>query len=384
MKVFVFNRLAGRGLALATALLLGGCATLPSSGPTGNDIKRSAAEVARTMGIELVQLAAVDQLPKDEPPGMPTLASYPPPPTDMVGPGDVLDISVYEAGVTLFSGSGSRSSSPLATGFDPSAQVERLPPNRVDDDGFIRLPYVGRMKVLGRTTSEIEAMIRRGMRKMSQNPQIIVSIREAVSNSIILGGEVARPGRLVLPTNRESLLDAIALAGGYRGEAKDLVVRVERSGRQAEARLGTVLGTKEADFRMYPGDRVVILRSPRTFSVLGAPGRVEQFVFSGSTVSLTEALAMAGGANPNTGDAKAIFVFRYAKAADGTEHPVVYHLNMMNAGSFFIAQRFAMQDKDVLYVGNAGANQPTKLVQIVSQLFAPIVTVGTLARTVTN
>jgi polysaccharide export outer membrane protein len=31
-----------------------------------------------------------------------------------------------------------------------------------------------------------------------------------------------------------------------------------------------------------------------------------------------------------------------------------------------------MTDKDVLYVGNAGANQPTKLVQIVSQLFLPL------------
>jgi polysaccharide export outer membrane protein len=179
-----------------------------------------------------------------------------------------------------------------------------------------------------------------------------------------------------LPTNQESLLDAIALAGGYRGDAKDLIVRVQRSNRQAEIRLGSVLDARDPDFRIYPGDRIVVIKSPRSFSVMGAPGKVEQFPFSSSSVSLAEALAMAGGANPNTGDAKAIFVFRFAKTPEGQDKPVVYHLNMMNAGSFFIAQRFAMHDKDILYVGNAGANQPAKAVQIISQLFAPVLSVA--------
>ena len=56
--------------------------------------------------------------------------------------------------------------------------------------------------------------------------------------------------------------------------------------------------------------------------------------------------------------------------------PTVYHFNMMEASSYILAQRFKMQDKDVLYIGNAEANQPTKLVQIVSQLFFPLLTIG--------
>jgi polysaccharide export outer membrane protein len=47
----------------------------------------------------------------------------------------------------------------------------------------------------------------------------------------------------------------------------------------------------------------------------------------------------------------------------------------MNPGTIFLAQRFVMRDKDVLYVGNAAANQPTKLIQLVSQMFSPIVAV---------
>ena len=85
---------------------------------------------------------------------------------------------------------------------------------------------------------------------------------------------------------------------------------------------------------------------------------------------------MAGGANPNLGDAKAIFVFRFLPTGDGKEAPVVYHLNMMHPGAYFLSQRFAMRDKDVLYVGNAAANQPSKLIQLISQLFTPFATIG--------
>jgi polysaccharide biosynthesis/export protein len=102
--------------------------------------------------------------------------------------------------------------------------------------------------------------------------------------------------------------------------------------------------------------------------------------FPASQTSLAEAVALAGGSNPNAGDPRAIFVFRTAKDADGELKPAVYHLNMMRASSYLLAQRFAMADKDVLYVGNAAANQPTKLTQIISQLFFPLVALQNVAK----
>ena len=63
---------------------------------------------------------------------------------------------------------------------------------------------------------------------------------------------------------------------------------------------------------------------------------------------------------------------------------MVYHLNMMKTLSYFLAQRFVMLDKDVLYFGNAAANQPSKLSQLISQLFSPILTVTSAVQTVQN
>jgi polysaccharide export outer membrane protein len=363
---------------LAALALLGGCATLPSSGPTGSQIVRSARDPKTGTEIKVIPLTDYSALPPAKADAGPLLAALEPPPTDMVGPGDVLDISIYEAGVTLFSGN--NRSGPESAAFDPSVKVERLPAMRVDDAGRIQLPYTGRLNVSGRTIAEIETMIRNSLRGLSQNPQVVVTIREAITNSVIIGGEVIRPGRLVLQTNRESLSDVVALAGGYRGDAKEMNVRVLRRNQNYDFRLSDLLNGPDRDLRAYPGDRITVVRSPRSFAVMGGSGRVEQLAFSGPSISLAEAIAMAGGANPNLGDPQAIFVFRITVNADGTEEPVVYHLNMSNTGGFFVAQRFAMQDKDVLYFGNARANQPSKLIQIISQLFAPIVTIRDIAR----
>src|SRR5579859_4062227 len=214
-------------LAVSLSASLSACATFPSSGPTGSQIQRDIAKPQPPLGIKIVEVDNAAALPPAEPQpsvGLPALA---PPPTDRVGPGDVLSISIYEAGVALFG------RSPIAAGaagatFDTSASAQTLPPIRVDDTGDISVPYAGRLHVAGRTVEQIQAQIRNALKGMSQNPQVLVALRDTINNSVIVGGEVGRPGRLVLQTNRETLTDAVALAGGYRGNAKDLTLRITR------------------------------------------------------------------------------------------------------------------------------------------------------------
>lgn len=378
MAPLLFSRTADtcrRVAALALSALLIGCAAIPSSGPTGGEIRSQIKADTSHLGITLVEVGTATDLPRQKSPAPVFAADYtPPPPTELVGPGDVLDVSIYEAGITLFGHSAASMASGEA-GFDNGAKVERLPAARVSDQGTIQVPYVGELSVAGRTTSEVERLIRQSLRGKSQNPQVLVSIREGLTNSVIIGGDVARPGRIVLPTNRESLTDVIALAGGIRGEIKDMLVRVQRSGVNGDFRLSDIMSNPAQDPRVFPSDRIALVRTPRSFSVLGAAGKAEQIGFPAAQVSLAEAIALAGGTNPNTGDPRAVFVFRINKGDNGEDQPVVYHFNMNKAQNFILAQRFAMSDKDILYVGNAAANQPTKLTQIISQLFFPLVAI---------
>jgi polysaccharide export outer membrane protein len=359
---------------------LAGCASLPTSGPTGKQIRNSALAPDAGPPIQLVEVSAATDVPSAALAAPQTaLQDLTPPPTDMVGPGDVLDINIYEAGVTLFSSSNAGGQANQAAA-SPGVQVQRLPPSRVDDDGDIVIPYAGKLHVLGHTISEVQTMIQRSLRGLSQNPRVLVTFNQAITNSVIVGGEVARPGRLVLQTNRETLSDVIALSGGYRGSAKDLTLRVVRRNDNVDIRVNDLTENPLLDVRAYPGDRFMVINNPRTFSVLGASGRIEQVAFPRSSVSLAEAVAAAGGANPGAGDAAAIFLFRYVKDEQGNEEPKVYHVNMMKAGAYFLTQRFYISDKDVLYFGNAGANQPTKLLQLVSMIFTPVITATAVFR----
>jgi polysaccharide biosynthesis/export protein len=372
---------SGAFLLSVSALSIVGCTTLPVSGPTGSEIRKAAIAKPGQYPFALVEVEGPASLPLAPAVPLPTLTTFPPRPTDLLGPGDVLNITIYEAGVALFGNSPWRGAGAAGAGaVDTSSTAERLPSLRVDDYGYIKVPFVGRIKAAGHTAAELQATIQNGLRGMSQDPQVLVSIDQSITNSIILAGEVARPGRLVLSTNRESLLDAIALAGGYRGNAKDAVARVQRDGESFQVRLSDLLDMPQEDIPVAPGDRITVISQPLSFSVLGAPNKADEVVFPRSRLTLAEAVALAGGANPNAGDAAAIFVFRYVPQPNGTEQPTVYHLNMMKAGAYLLAQRFRMRDGDVLYVGNARANQPAKLVQLISQLFVPVATARAVAQ----
>lgn len=365
-------------LVPAVALCLAGCASLPVSGPTGHEIREAAVTKTAPFPFTLVEVEAAASLPP--PPLVPssTLSSMPPQPTDLLGPGDVLSISIYEAGVSLF-GSTLRAAN-ASNSVDTSSTAEKLPPVRVDDYGYIKIPFVGRVHAAGRTAAELQTIIQNGLRGMSQDPQVMVSIEQSVTNSVILAGEVVKPGRLVLSTNRESVLDAIALAGGYRGSAKDAIARIQRDGQAFEIRLSDLLDMPQGDPQVAPGDRITLVSRPQSFSILGAPNKADEVVFPRARLTLAEAVAIAGGANPNAGDAGAVFVFRYVTQASGVDQPTVYHLNMMRAGAYLLSQRFLMRDRDVLYIGNARANQPSKFIQLLSQLFVPVATARAVTR----
>ncbi len=381
-------RQPARGVAIAAALLLAGCASLPSSGPTAHEITRAAAPDRNTIGMRIVPvnaevLAQVLTGQEVEAASLPALAAVARPGrNDVVGPGDQLDISVFEVGVSLFGGA--RASS---DGFDPSAQGQRFPAVTVDRAGTIRLPYAGALQVAGKTPGEIAAMIERAYRGKSQTPQVVVAFRTNLSDTVFVSGDVRKPGRLELSLQNERLLDAIATAGGAVAPTPDVVVRFTRDGLQIEERLDRVRAGSPDDLVLVPGDRIELIRRSRSYIVLGAANRPSQVQFEQSDLTLAEAVARAGGLNDGAANPRAVFLFRYdppapqaAGAPAPVQQPTIYQLNLLEPASFFLAQRFPMRDKDVLYVSNAGINRTGKFIGLINQLFSPFVA----ARTVTG
>lgn len=80
----------------------------------------------------------------------------------------------------------------------------------VDKSGYIEMPVVGRIQVEGLTTAEAKELIRTNALKYYKDPLVNVRVANFV---VTILGQVKRPGRYVIATEKVNIIDAIALAG---------------------------------------------------------------------------------------------------------------------------------------------------------------------------
>ena len=367
------------GLAFAVgaaSLLTAGCATLPSSGPTAHQIvsqgMRKGAPIAFNVvnldqtNVEELNASATSEVSSSQ--GLASLAHGLP--RGIIGPGDTLQISLYEVGVSLFSGS--RATAAGADSFDSSAHGQEISSVTVDQAGNVRLPFAGTIQVSGMTPMQVEQNIERRLADQSQHPQVVVTVSQSIFSSVVVSGDVRKPGRITLTSGQERIVDAIAAAGGTDQSIDDIVLRFVRNGQRFEERLGDIEPGSATDLVLDPGDRIEVIRAPRTFTVFGAAGKVSEVAFQSARVSLAEAIARAGGPNDAVADSSGIFLFRLGAPLGASHAPNIYRINMLDAKTYFLAQKVALRDKDLIYFANARSNQPSKFVAIISQLFSPV------------
>ncbi|GAB2706044.1 polysaccharide biosynthesis/export family protein [Mucilaginibacter koreensis] len=107
----------------------------------------------------------------------------------------------------------------------------------VDKAGDIEMPIIGKIKVAGYTTREATDVIRTAVSKDLKNPTVIVRYANFRVN---VTGEVARPGAYIMPNEKVSILDAIAVAGDltiYGKRENVLVLRQNPDGTKMPYRL---------------------------------------------------------------------------------------------------------------------------------------------------
>lgn len=377
----------GTSLLLSViATLAVGCGGVPTSGPLATDVVSDTDGNAPShfaYNVVDVTPAVCDVVEQRPSPSFQDVFG-----TDNVAPryavhvGDTLSITVWEPGTSsLFAGM-----SNLAAVL-PTPRGTTLPPIIVEADGRISVPFAGRIVVAGKTPAEIEAAIAAGFAGKISNPQILVSIAASQENAVTVGGEVVRAARIPLSVGGMRILDVLAVAGGVRISVNESVIRVTRAGRTASVTYAELLADQRANVYMLPGDTLTVTRSPNTFTSFGAFGRAYQIAFEADTISLEEAVAKAGGLQDQRADPAGIFVFRYEPMAlakqlglkqvnggEGDRIPVVYRFDMSEAGGYFLARRFKVQDKDVVYAANARLNEVQKFLNLLGSVLTPAAT----------
>ena len=388
----------GAVAVVALALLLAGCSTLnmpwlPSAGPSAAQIdpaRKDTGALQRIEGIQIVEvndsiarrlLAARKQdLFSDAFPAA-VAAGY------VVGPGDVIELSVWEAPPAMLFGGGA-----IELRSGPSTtRVTSFPEQMVNSDGAINMPFAGQVPAAGRTPQQIEAEVARRLQGKANQPQVLLRVIRNVSANVTVVGEVTTSTRMPLTARGERLLDALAAAGGVRQPINKTTLQITR-GQQVQAMpLDLIIRDPRQNIALQAGDVVTAMFQPLSFMVLGATGRNEELPFEAQGITLSQALARAGGLQDARADARGVFIFRLEDAAaldwpskvvttpDG-KVPVIYQLDLKDPASFFVAQSFPVRHRDVLYVSNAPAAELQKFLNIVTAIAAPVLGVINVTR----
>lgn len=359
--------------SLLIVALLAGCSTLPRDGPSGRNVVQGASSPERAGDYALIDLdfALSERLKAAPPPSFSTLAlASSDAPTDVIGVGDTLAVSIFEPGGGLFGGGSNNAG---------SSGNQTLPPLVVNRNGAVPIPFAGEVNVQGLTPTQASAAVRRALIGKVANPQVIVTIAGNTSNAVTVLGEVRNPGRQPLTSNHNRILDVIAAAGGPSRSLYDIDVRIQRDGKTYAAPMSIVTTEFNENVRLQRGDQVNLVYKPRRFSSFGAFNAVARSELPSGPLTLAEALSGVGGLDSNLANARSVLVFRFERpevaqalgiqqAPTSRGVPVVYRLNLNEGEGFFIASNFQMQPDDVIYAPRAGAAEMRKFFEFVQSI----------------
>lgn len=306
-------------------------------------------------------------------------------PAYVVGAGDVLEVSVWEAPPAALFGVGmlDARSGPATT------RVTAFPEQMVGSDGTINMPFAGQIPAVGRSLQEIETEIVQRLKGKANQPQVLVRLVRNVSANVTVVGEVASSTRMPLTPRGERLLDALAAAGGVRQPVSKMTLQLTRGDRVRALPLDTIIRDPRQNIALQPGDVVTAMHQPLSFTMLGATGKNEEVNFEAQGISLAQALARSGGLHDARADAQGVFIFRFeqadaldwrgqaVKTPDG-KVPVVYRVNLNDPATFFVAQNFPVSNKDVIFVTNAPAAELQKFLNLVISAIYPVASVVNL------
>ena len=364
-----------RILSLTIAAILSGCSTLPRDGPSGASVNEGATTAEALGSYALVPLTyeVTERIKAVPPQFFGTLATAGSDlPVDVIGEGDTLTVSIFDPSGSLFGGGGGSDG-----GVESGSQG--FPGVVVDRSGAVSIPFAGQVPVLGLTSTQAAAAIRRALVGKVANPQVLVSISQNVSNSVNVLGDVKQPGRAPLGVNSDRILDVLAAAGGSARPTDDLIIHIQRDGRTYTAPLSVVTTEMSENVRLQRGDVINVRYKPRRFSTFGALNAVTQVDMPAGPMTLTGAMSRVGGLNTNTANPRRVLVFRFERPevaeALGVSQPptprgvpIVYELNFNDAASVFAATNMQIMPEDVIYVPLAGAAEARKFFEVVQSL----------------
>ena len=176
----------------------------------------------------------------------------------------------------------------------------------VEPDGFVSFPLIGRVKAAGLTPTALSGELRTRLEKdYLVNPQVLVSVKEYLSQKVHVSGETDKPGIYYL-TGPTTVRDILSRAGGpsksagsqvvvVRAEgARDAAGKTPEAGTTARLSIARVLaGDPAENLTLFDGDTLVVPKG-NTFFVFGEVRKPGAYQLDKDT-NVLEGITLAGG-----------------------------------------------------------------------------------------
>ena len=270
--------------------------------------------------------------------------------SDTIQPGDVLGLTIWE---NVDDG--------LLVPEGQNATV--LDEVQVDGEGFIFVPYAGRIRAAGNTPEAIRRLISEKLNDETPDPQVQVRRLAGDGSTVSIVGAVGSQGVYAIERPTRTLAAMLARAGGVAIEPDIAQVTVVRGNHTGSIWFEDLYDDPSHDIALRGGDRIIVEQDTRTFTALGATGAQNRVTFRSQTISAIEALATVGGLSSAVADPTGVFVFRnepeeIARQLVGRDdlvgtQRVIYVLDLTRPNGMFMARDFAIRDGDTVYVTEA-------------------------------
>ena len=306
-----------------------------------------------------------------------------------IKPGDVLEVNIWEADPPILFNSGSQGQVGMSL---PGSNKTTLPEQIVNSEGFISIPFAGKISTKNKNLNDIENSILASLKARANQPQVMVRMSKNLTSQITVVGEVNSSALLSLTPKGERILDAIAAVGGVKQAVNKITVQLTRGNIVQSLSLDKIIQDSRQNIKLEPGDVLTVFFQPNSFTVLGATVKNDEVNFEGQGITLAQALGRVGGFNDNRADSKGLFIFRFEDpkslsqkykpevlTSDG-KAAIIYQVKMDDPATFFVAQNFPIKNKDVIYVANSPSAELQKFLNIIVSIVYPLVNVGIIER----
>ncbi|MEP5806254.1 MAG: polysaccharide biosynthesis/export family protein, partial [Roseobacter sp.] len=217
--------------------------------------------------------------------------------SDTIQAGDILGLTVWE---NVDDG--------LLAG--PAQRATLLESVQVDGDGFIFVPYAGRIKASENTPEAIRRIITERLQDQTPDPQVEVRREAGDGSTVSLIGSIGGQGVYPIERPTRTLSTMLARAGGVTIEPEIAQITVIRGSQKGRIWFNDLYAHPDVDIALRGGDRILVEEDTRSFTSLGATGSQARVPFDKQDLSALEAIAQVGGLVSSASDATGVFVFR--------------------------------------------------------------------------